>query len=75
MEAANGANFSLVPHVKAKHNGVVSGMVGGCGNLGGIMFNLAFRFNGTDYHRGLWNIGVAVLAVHAVIWWVPMPKH
>lgn len=75
MEAANGANFSLVPHVKPKHNGVVSGMVGGSGNLGGIMFNVAFRYEETDYHHALWAIGIVVLAVQAATFWVPMPKH
>lgn len=75
MEAANGANFSLVPHVLPKQNGVVSGMVGGFGNLGGIFFNLAFRFNGVDYHKAMWQIGVAILAVQLAICWVPMPKY
>lgn len=75
MEASNGANFSLVPHVKPKHNGVVSGMVGGFGNVGGILFNLAFRYEGTDYHHALWIIGVSILVVQAAVFWIPMPKH
>ncbi|KFY01032.1 hypothetical protein O988_02956 [Pseudogymnoascus sp. VKM F-3808] len=35
MEAANGANFSLVPHVYPAANGIVSGTVGAAGNFGG----------------------------------------
>ncbi|KAF2757862.1 nitrate transporter CrnA [Pseudovirgaria hyperparasitica] len=35
MEAGNGANFGLVPHVHPFANGVVSGLVGAVGNLGG----------------------------------------
>lgn len=33
-EMANGANFALVPHCNAYSNGVMSGIVGGMGNLG-----------------------------------------
>lgn len=33
-EMANGANFSLVPHVNPSHIGMMSGWVGGMGNLG-----------------------------------------
>lgn len=33
-EMANGANFSLVPHVNASYIGVMAGFVGGMGNLG-----------------------------------------
>lgn len=75
MEAANGVNFSLVPHVHIKNNGVVSGMVGAAGNLGGIFFGLAFRFNGTDYHKALWIIGVTIVAVQAATFWIRMPNH
>lgn len=41
-EMANGANFSLVPHCNPFNNGVMSGLVGGFGNLGGIFFALIF---------------------------------
>ncbi|KAJ8607079.1 hypothetical protein MRB53_040515 [Persea americana] len=75
LEAANGAVFSLVPHVFPKNNGIVSGFVGAAGNSGGIFFGLAFRFNGTDYHKALWIIGVVILAIQAAVFWVPMPKH
>ncbi|CCG84626.1 protein of unknown function [Taphrina deformans PYCC 5710] len=75
MEAANGANFSIVPHVMPKQNGVVSGMVGGSGNMGGIFFNLAFRFQGTNYHKAMWLIGFVIIAIQVVASFVPMPKH
>lgn len=38
LEAGNGANFALVPHVHPHANGVFSGLVGGVGNLGGGEF-------------------------------------
>lgn len=44
-EMANGANFSLVPHCNSYNNGVMSGLVGACGNMGGIFFALVWRFH------------------------------
>lgn len=35
-EAANGANFALVPHCNSFNNGFMTGLVGAFGNLGGI---------------------------------------
>ena len=40
MGAANGVIFALVP-----------GITGASGNISGILFNLAFRFLGIDYHN------------------------
>jgi len=34
LEAGNGANFSLVPHVHPYANGIISGVTGAAGNLG-----------------------------------------
>lgn len=36
LEAGNGANFALVPHVHPFANGILSGIVGAAGNLGGV---------------------------------------
>lgn len=44
MEGANGLNYSLVPHVHPYANGVVSGFTGACGNLGGIIFAIIFKY-------------------------------
>lgn len=38
LEAGNGANFSLVPHVHPFANGIISGVTGATGNFGGIIF-------------------------------------
>ncbi|CRG89704.1 Nitrate transporter [Talaromyces islandicus] len=61
LEAANGANFALVPHVYPFANGIVSGTVGASGNFGGIIFNIIFRYNGTRYDRSVWIMGVICL--------------
>jgi NNP family nitrate/nitrite transporter-like MFS transporter len=73
VEAGNGANFSLVPHVHPHANGIVSGLTGAGGNLGGVLFAVVFRFmeGGTDYAKGFWVIGVVNLVVCAAVSWIP----
>ncbi|KIN02454.1 hypothetical protein OIDMADRAFT_159816 [Oidiodendron maius Zn] len=74
LEAANGANFSLVPHVYPAANGIVSGTVGAAGNLGGIIFNIIFRYNGAHYDRSVWTIGVISIAINLAVSWIrPVP--
>lgn len=55
LEAGNGANYALVPHVHPSQNGVISGIVGAVGNLGGVVYAIIFRYNtagtSTDYHK------------------------
>ncbi|CAG7946979.1 unnamed protein product [Penicillium nalgiovense] len=75
LEASNGANFALVPHVHPSANGIVSGIVGGFGNLGGIVFAIIFRYNGSSYERSMWIIGVICLAANMAVSWIrPVPK-
>lgn len=77
LEAGNGANFALVPHVHPHANGVVSGFTGGIGNLGGVIFAIIFRFmdNGTDYATAFWTIGCIHLGINVLTAWIPpIPK-
>ncbi|PKY08838.1 nitrate transporter [Aspergillus campestris IBT 28561] len=75
LEASNGANFAVVPHVHPFANGLVSGAVGGMGNLGGIIFAIIFRYNDSDYARALWIIGVISIAANLAVAWIrPVPK-
>jgi MFS transporter, NNP family, nitrate/nitrite transporter len=74
LEGCNGLVYSLVPHVHPYANGVVSGFAGACGNLGGIVFAIIFRYVGL-YGKSTWIIGVIVMAIHVLICWVPLiPK-
>lgn len=73
-EAGNGANFAVVPHVLPANNGIVSGLTGAFGNFGGIIFNLVFRFNGTDYHKAYWIIGIISLGLALCVSWIRVPK-
>ncbi|EHK99718.1 putative Nitrate transporter [Glarea lozoyensis 74030] len=76
MDASNGANFAVVPHVHPFANGILSGIVGATGNLGGIIFAIIFRYNGTHYARVIWIIGAISIGVNLAVSWIrPVPKH
>ncbi|KAM0717390.1 hypothetical protein Q7P37_007242 [Cladosporium fusiforme] len=71
---ANGLTFSLVPHVHPHANGVVSGFTGACGNLGGIVFAIIFRY-GSSYASSIWIIGAICVGINLAVCWVqPVPK-
>ncbi|KAG6034493.1 hypothetical protein E4U41_006526 [Claviceps citrina] len=77
VEAGNGANFALVPHVHPSANGILSGVTGGGGNLGGVVFALIFRFvdHGKGYSTSLWITGVVHIALNLAVCWIPpLPK-
>ncbi|GAP90395.2 putative nitrate transporter [Rosellinia necatrix] len=73
LEAGNGANFALIPHVHPRANGVVSGTTGAAGNLGGVAFSVLFRFvdDGTNYAKAFWLIGVIHIVLNLALCWVP----
>ncbi|KAM0788184.1 hypothetical protein ACM66B_001343 [Microbotryomycetes sp. NB124-2] len=76
MDAANGAAYSLLPHVNPQMNGVMSGTVGATGNFGGIIFSVIFRFTGPGYAKGIWIIGVFSCAIGMLICLIkPIPRH
>ncbi|CAK7208711.1 hypothetical protein SEUCBS140593_000265 [Sporothrix eucalyptigena] len=87
LEAGNGANFALVPHVHPFANGIVSGLTGAAGNVGGIIFSVIFRFvthassvpRGPalmDYGKAFWIIGIIHIAVNLSVSWIsPIPKN
>ena len=75
LEAGNGANFSLVPHVHPFANGIISGVTGATGNFGGIIFAIIFRYLGADYGKTIWIIGIISIVVNLALCWInPIPK-
>ena len=75
LEAGNGANFALVPHVHPHANGIVSGCTGATGNFGGIIFAIIFRYHGTDFAKVFWIIGVMTIVINLSLSWIkPIPK-
>lgn len=76
MDAGNGANFALVPHVHPHANGIVSGVTGAAGNFGGIIFAVIFRAYPSEYHTVIWIIGVMTIGINVLLSWVrPVPKN
>ncbi|RPB02194.1 nitrate transporter [Choiromyces venosus 120613-1] len=75
MDASNGANFALVPHVHPFANGILSGVVGAFGNLGGVIFSIIFRYHGTRYDKVIIIIGGICIGINLAISWIrPIPK-
>ncbi len=75
LEAGNGANFGLVPHVFPHANGIISGYTGAAGNLGGVIFAILFRFHGSEYQESFWITGVMIIGFNLAFCWVrPIPK-
>jgi len=75
LEAGNGANFALVPHIHPHANGILSGIVGATGNFGGIIFAIIFRYHKTNYSQVFWIIGIMMIVLNCMFVWVkPLPK-
>jgi len=75
LEAGNGANYSLVPHIHPYANGIVSGVTGAAGNLGGIIFAIIFREEGKNYAKPFWIIGIVTIVVNIAVSWIrPISK-
>ncbi|KAL9099664.1 MAG: hypothetical protein Q9163_004865 [Psora crenata] len=56
-------------------NGLITGVTGAAGDLGGIIFLLIARYNGDDYGRIFWLIGVIDIALNVLVIWVkPIPE-
>ena len=50
-------------------------MTGAAGDLGGIVFLLIARYNGTNYAKVFWIIGVICIACNVGVAWIrPIPK-
>jgi len=73
-EAANGVNFSLVPHCNPCSNGFMSGIVGAMGNMGGIIFALIFRFQPAPIGKAFWISGIIALGINLLITTIRVPR-
>ncbi|KAI9569845.1 major facilitator superfamily domain-containing protein [Boletus coccyginus] len=73
-EAANGANFSLVPHCSPRSNGFMSGIVGGMGNMGGIVYALVFRLQPFPIGKAFYISGAIAVGVNLLISVIRVPR-
>ena len=75
LEAGNGLNYALVPHVHPFANGIISGLTGASGNFGGIIFAIIFRYEGKNYGKTFWIVGIIHMLLNASVAWIrPIPK-
>ena len=55
--------------------GLVTGVTGAAGDLGGIVFLLIYRYNGTNYGKVFWIVGIITIAGNLLVSWTrPIPK-
>jgi MFS transporter, NNP family, nitrate/nitrite transporter len=52
----------------------MSGIVGGFGNLGGVIFAIIFKFQ-TATGKAFWIIGAMSIAINVLLVFIPVPKY
>ena len=56
--------------------GIISGITGGVGNFGGIVFSIIFRYTAPNYGKSIWIIGIMTIVINLAVSWIrPIPKH
>ena len=54
--------------------GLVTGMTAAAGDLGGLVFLLITRYDGTDYAKSFWVIGAITIGANILVSWIrPLP--
>lgn len=55
--------------------GLITGVAGAAGDLGGIVYLLIARYNGTDYAKVFWIVGIVNIVASLMVAWIrPVPK-
>jgi len=67
LKMANGATYGIVPFINKNNIGLVSGIVGGGGNAGGMLFGFLFKAKGISYIQAFTYVGYIVVATATVI--------
>lgn len=56
-------------------SGLVTGVTGAAGNLGGIVYLLISRYEGINYAKFFWIVGIINIGVTLTVTWIrPIPK-
>lgn len=55
--------------------GLITGVTGAAGNLGGIVYLLLSRYEGVDYAKVFWIVGIINIGLTLSVSWIrPIPK-
>ncbi len=55
--------------------GLITGVAGAAGDLGGIIYLLIARYNGTQYAKVFWTVGLVNIGASLLVAWIrPVPK-
>jgi NNP family nitrate/nitrite transporter-like MFS transporter len=63
LKMSNGATYSVVPFIKPRSMGLVSGLVGAGGNVGAVLAGFLFTSETASYQENFFIIGIAVTAI------------
>jgi NNP family nitrate/nitrite transporter-like MFS transporter len=78
VQATEGAVFATVPLVSPRDTGRVAGIVGAAGNVGGVLFPLAFgyglQWSGGSYFPGFFIVAIASVVGLIVVSTVKLPE-
>jgi NNP family nitrate/nitrite transporter-like MFS transporter len=72
-QCAEGAIYGVVPYVNPKYTGTIAGIVGGGGNLGGVVFGFGFR--SLSYTAAFLMMGSLVLVSSFLTFFIRIPGH
>jgi NNP family nitrate/nitrite transporter-like MFS transporter len=66
VKMSNGATYAVVPFVRRRGLGSVSGIVAAGGNAGAVAAGFLFKTEGLDWHAAFFALGAAVTAISFV---------
>ena len=71
---------SFVNYKKSQANlaslGIITGFAGAAGNVGAVVFSLIARYEGTNFHKLFWIMGIWTIGVQLLTFWIPpISKH
>lgn len=72
VKMSNGACYSVVPFIKPKAIGAVSGIVGAGGNVGAVLMGILLKSEGISYKYGLLIIGIIVVFISTLSYFIAM---
>lgn len=78
VQAGAGSVFAIVPLISHTHTGRVAGLVGAAGNVGGVLFPLAFGYGlywtGGSYLPGFLAVTLGALAGFSAVLYLRVPE-